>query len=96
MTGDFLASGIDLHQAAGLAGFSVYVTNYLLLSLAVLDSRASAYFGLNILAASLVLVSLSADFNLASALIQSFWIVIGATAIGLRLAWGYRRGRGGR
>lgn len=75
----------DLIRAIGVLGFMTYVLNYLLLCLNVVTSGQARYFALNILAATLVLISLTEEFNLASALIQCFWIVIGALAILLRL-----------
>ncbi len=80
------ASVFDL---VGIAGFSVYVCNYTLLTVHKLHSHDTAYFVLNLVAASLVLIGLTASFNLASALIQMFWVLISLTAICLRL----RRGR---
>ena len=68
----------------GVAGFALYVTNYLMLSWRWLDTESSAFFFLNTTAAALVLASNYVDFNLASALIQVFWIVIGFNAIFLR------------
>lgn len=75
----------DICRAVGVIGFLGYVVNYMLLCLRVLTSEHITYFIINIAAASMVLVSLTEEFNLASALIQSFWIVIGLLAIVLRL-----------
>ena len=75
----------DLCRAIGVLGFLTYVANYSALSLRVLTSEDVTYFTLNIAAASMVMISLTQEFNLASALIQGFWIIIGAVAIGLRL-----------
>ena len=75
----------DICRALGILGFLTYVLNYTLLSLRILTSENLRYFALNILAAVLVLISLTEDFNLASALIQGFWILIGGLAILLRL-----------
>jgi len=50
-----------------------------------MDGNGAAYAAGNVLAASLVAVSLLAEFNLASALIQGSWIVIGVVGISLRL-----------
>ncbi|MCG6904026.1 MAG: hypothetical protein LJE68_15235, partial [Rhodobacter sp.] len=66
----------------------LYVLNYTLLTFHRLNSRDTCYFALNLAAASMVLVGLTASFNLASALIQSFWVVISLTAILLRLKRG--------
>lgn len=84
---------LTLHQWIGLLGFCIYVVNYSCLSFRILSSESAAFFVINTAAASLVLVSLTTDFNLASALIQTFWIVIGTCAITLRLRrhWRARR-----
>ncbi len=81
---------LTLHQWIGLLGFSIYVTNYCCLSFRILSSESALFFAINTTAASLVLVSLTRDFNLASALIQIFWISIGTCAIALRLWRGWR------
>ena len=73
-------------EAAGIFGFAVYVINYALLSFGVLHSECVRFFLLNLCAASLVLVGLTASFNLPSALIQLFWIAISMFAICRRLA----------
>ena len=72
-------------EMAGVAGFGLYVTNYTLLTFHRLHSHDALYFGINLVAASLVLLSLTASFNLASAMIQIFWVFISSTAIILRL-----------
>jgi hypothetical protein len=75
----------EVCRLLGVAGFLAYVANYAALSLRFLTSECMTYFAGNTLAATLVLISLSTDFNLASALIQGFWICIGLLAIALRL-----------
>ena len=74
-------------RTCGVLGFLTYVMTYLMVSLRFLTSEHLAYYALNIVAASLMLLSLALDFNLGSALIQSFWIVIGFLAIILRIGW---------
>ncbi len=74
-----------LLNVIGVFGFSLYVMNYSLLTLHKLTSHSALYFVINGVAASCVLISMLASFNLASALIQSFWIVISLIAIGVRL-----------
>lgn len=69
---------------AGVLGFVVYVTNYCLLSFRAIDSEHKLYFAMNLLAASLVLYSLTAQFNFASMLIQIFWIGVSILALVLR------------
>lgn len=77
---------MDLHTLIGLAGVAGYVTSYLMLQLGFLDGNGARYSVANVLAAALVLVSLTDEFNLASALIQVIWIVIGVSGLALRMA----------
>lgn len=72
-------------EVLGVLGFGVYVLNYSLLTLRKLDSEHIMYFCLNCLAAGLVLTSLIQAFNLASALIQVFWIGISTIGIITRM-----------
>ena len=69
----------------GVVGFSLYVINYCLLTRHKLTSNSAIYFVINGFAASFVLISLLGSFNLASAMIQAFWIVISLIAIGVLL-----------
>lgn len=75
----------SVFDAIGIAGFAVYVLNYALLTLSKLKSEHIAYFVLNWLAATLVLIGLTHSFNLASALIQVFWIAISTIGIIIRV-----------
>lgn len=72
-------------ELIGVAGFALYVLNYSLLTLHRITSHSKTYFVINMIAASFVLIGLTNSFNLASALIQGFWIVISITAIIVRL-----------
>ncbi len=74
-----------LLDAIGVAGFGLYVLNYALLTVRRGRSDNIAYFAINGAAASMVLVGLLSSFNLASAMIQIFWIGISAIAIFIRL-----------
>lgn len=71
-------------QAIGLVGFATYVAAFFCLSTGRLDSRRPAYFLIVLIAASCVMVSLWADFNLSAALIQGFYILMSLGAIVLR------------
>ncbi len=75
----------EIYDAIGVAGFALYVLNYGLLTVQRDWSAHVTYFVINWLAASLVLVGLMASFNLASAMIQIFWIVISTVGIIIRL-----------
>ena len=77
-----------IFESIGIAGFCLYVCNYLLLTFRKLHSTDPAYFAINLAAATCVLVGLLVNFNLASAMIQMFWVVISTTAILLRLKRG--------
>jgi hypothetical protein len=75
----------ELFDAIGVAGFGLYVLNYTLLTVHKVSSHQIRYFILNLFAASMVLIGLISAFNLASALIQGFWIVISIVAITIRI-----------
>lgn len=68
--------GVSLFAGLGLVGAAVYVLAYGALQLGFLRGSSVAYTVLNLVAASLVLVSLGEAFNLSSAVIQSFWVVL--------------------
>ena len=72
-------------DAIGVAGFGLYVLNYTLLTFRRIRTEHVAYFVINATAAGMVLIGLSASFNLASALIQKFWLIISLTVIVIRL-----------
>lgn len=80
----------DWAEIIGVFGFALYVSNYTMLTTRVLSGDSITYFALNLSAASLVLIGLSTNFNLASALIQLFFITMSAFAILLRMI---RRGQ---
>lgn len=69
----------------GLLGFLVYMSSFGLLQIGWIDGNSAKYTLCNVLAASLVAVSLIAEFNLSSALIQGAWIIIGLVGLAKRL-----------
>ncbi|MEY1556546.1 hypothetical protein AB3Y40_13015 [Yoonia sp. R2331] len=75
----------EVYDAIGVAGFALYVLNYGLLTVQRNWAAHVSYFVINWFAASLVLIGLMASFNLASAMIQIFWIVISTIGIIIRL-----------
>jgi len=77
----------DLHilEIAGIVGFCLYVVNYVLLTCKILNAEDKTFFVINGCAASMVLMGLMVSFNLASALIQVFWITISMFGILIRL-----------
>ena len=78
----------------GVAGFFAYLGSFAALQFNLLDGNSTIYSVMNVIAASLVLMSLFDQFNLASALIQSSWILIGLSGLALRL-WRRDSGRNG-
>ena len=76
---------LSLFEIAGVVGFLLYVCNYAMLTLRKLSGDSIIYYVINFSAASLVLIGLSASFNLAAAMVQSFWIVMSIIGITLRL-----------
>ena len=74
-----------IFDAIGVAGFGLYVLNYTLLTFRKIKTECVLYFVINGTAASMVLISLSSSFNLASAMIQIFWVGISMVAVVIRL-----------
>ena len=66
----------NFYDVVGLLGVVFYVASYSALQFGKLDGNSAFYCILNGLAATLVLISLSKDFNLASAIIQIVWITV--------------------
>lgn len=71
-------------RVAGVIGFVFYMASFAALQFEIIDGHGLTYSFLNVLAASLVLVSLMVDFNLASALTQISWITIGCAGLVMR------------
>ncbi len=69
----------------GLFGFGLYVLNYTMLTFHRVTSHCKSYFAINLVAAIMVLLGMVFSFNLASALIQLFWIGISIAAIIIRV-----------
>lgn len=76
-----LIAEITLYDAVGLMGFVVYLAAFGSLQFEMIDGNGRTYAWANVLAASFVLFSLIESFNLASALIQISWIIIGYVGI---------------
>lgn len=70
---------------AGLVGVAFYLGSYAALQSGLLRGSGYLYALLNLIASSLVLVSLFAEWSLSSAIIQVSWIVI--SLIGLTRLW---------
>ena len=69
----------------GLLGTILVVLAYYLLQLEKTDPRGLAFNMINLCGATLLLISLCFSFNLASFVIEVFWI--GASCIGLWKYW---------
>lgn len=82
---DFALFDPALLDSIGVFGFVLYVLNYTLLTFGWVSGDSVHYFVINLLAAVLVLIGLSNNFNLASALIQSFFITMSTFGIAIRL-----------
>ena len=72
-------------DAIGMLGTLLVLVAYYLLQLEYTDPRGIAYNMINLLGAALLLVSLYFNFNLASVVMEVFWI--GASLIGLWKYW---------
>ena len=71
-----LAADDSFYAWLGILGVGFYISSYLLLQVGLLRGSSYTYTAMNLLGASLVLLSLMSAFNLASAIIQVTWIVI--------------------
>jgi hypothetical protein len=76
-------------EAAGFVGVALYLGSYAALQAGFLRGSGFAYAAMNFLAASFVLISLLAEWNLWSAIIQTSWIVI--SIVGLTRLWILKR-----
>jgi len=85
MTTQSIFIAAQIADAIGVAGFGLYVLTYALLTFNKIDAKNITYFVMNLAAAAMVLVGLMSAFNLASALIQVFWISISICAIVVRV-----------
>ncbi len=69
-------STAHIPEAAGLLGVILYVGAYAALQTGLLRSNGYGYATANLVAASLVLLSLTSAFNLSAAISQSIWIAL--------------------
>ena len=65
-----------LLDAFGIAGVILLVITYLLLQVNRLPSAGLLYSLLNAIGASLIILSLLANFNLSAFLMEAFWVLI--------------------
>lgn len=71
----------NITETIGVFGFVFYMLSYFLLLTGKIHGTHNCYILMNFIAASCVLISLIHNFNLASALIQVFWIVISVVGL---------------
>lgn len=81
---DYLSS-LSITQVTGVIGFFIYIASFTAVQIGVLSGDSVKYSLANVMAASLVLISLTTEFNLASALIQISFITIGLFGIVKRM-----------
>lgn len=72
----FQDNAITLTDIVGLTGVAVILFTYFLLQTEKIASTSPGYSLLNILGSALIMVSLTVNWNLASAVIEVFWIMI--------------------
>ena len=70
-----------LFDFLGNVGVVIMIVVYLLLQLKRLDSNAPAYSLLNAFGASLVILSLSVNFNFSAFIMEVFWVLISLIGI---------------
>ncbi len=78
------------YEAAGLAGVAFYLGSYAMLQAGLVKGNGYTYAVLNLVAATLVLMSLFNGWNLWSAIIQISWITI--SVVGMTRVWILTRG----
>lgn len=84
---------LNVAQGIGVLGFICYISLFSAVQLGRMDGNSTVYSLGNVIAASLVAISLLEEFNLSAALIQGSWIVIGLIGLMLRVhkAWNSTR-----
>ena len=75
------AGSMSVFEAAGYVGVAFYIGSYAALQLGFIKGRGYLYAFLNLVAASLVLISLAEAYNRFSATIQIMWICISIVGI---------------
>ncbi len=78
---DYQFVGLTVSQLLGLTGAATYSLSYFLIAFDRLSSRSPVYYLMQFAAASLVLVSLTRDFNIASLCIQLFFILVSVIGV---------------
>ena len=86
-------SNVTGYELAGLAGAGLYAGNYTLVACDRLSCLSPVYYASQLTAASLVMASLTVQFNLASAAIQAFFICVSLVGVWRHTGRGRRRVR---
>ncbi len=76
---------MSLADIVGLVGVVAILSAYALLQSGRLAVRAPIYSALNLLGSGLILVSLTVDFNLPSAIIEGAWALISLYGLAVAL-----------
>lgn len=72
---------LSVSETIGLGGALLYSVSYMLSAYDRLPSQSPLYYLTKLVAAAMVLISLSQNFNLASAVIQVFFITVSLIGI---------------
>jgi hypothetical protein len=83
----FSISALDVFTVAGLGGAGVLIVAYFANQLRWLSSEHFAFPLLNLVGASLILVSLFSAWNLPSVVIEAFWIAISLIGLYRSVNW---------
>ncbi len=75
----------DIHDVIGLIGVFLILVSYILLQLERIKAKSLSYSVINLVGAILILYSLFYNWNLASVIIETFWIIISIFGIGKAL-----------
>ena len=66
----------DIHDVIGIIGVFFILVSYVLLQIEKIRAKSLSYSVINLVGAVLILYSLFYNWNLASVIIEFFWIII--------------------
>jgi hypothetical protein len=75
----------DIHDVIGIIGVFFILVSYVLLQIEKIRAKSLSYSVINLIGAVLILYSLFYNWNLASVIIEFFWIIISLFGIGKSL-----------
>ena len=81
---------MSLYDIAGLVGVAAILVGYALATTGRLDPKGAPSLAVNFVGASLILLSLTAKFNLSAAIVEAAWALIALIGL-IRLALGRLR-----